>query len=55
MMTQLGSFVILRGSVPVLLRNPIFLCFPGGGGVRTPCPPPLKLDPRMGSKEKSRT
>ena len=29
---------------PVLLRNPIFCDFPGGGGVRTPFPP---LDPRM--------
>ena len=41
----LGSFVIVRGSRPVLLRNPIFLWFfrgrgGEGGGVGTPCPPP---------------
>ena len=35
----LGSFVIFRGSGPALLRNPIFLWFFRGGGVRTPCPP----------------
>ena len=36
----LCSFVIFRGSGPVLLRNPIFLWFfrGGGGGVWTPCP-----------------
>ena len=32
------------GYGPVLLRNPIFLCFFKGGGVRIPCP---LLDPRM--------
>ena len=32
------SFVIFRGSRPVLLRNPIFCdFFFRGGGVRTPC------------------
>ena len=30
----IGSFVLLRGSGPVLLRNPIFLLF--SRGVRTP-------------------
>ena len=35
----LDSFVIFRGSRPVLLRNPTFLWFFRGGGVRTPCPP----------------
>ena len=35
-----GSFVIFRGSASVLLRNPIFLWFfGGGGGSRTPVPP----------------
>ena len=29
---QIGSFVVLRGSGPVLLRNPIFLKFSRGGG-----------------------
>ena len=39
----LGSFVIFRGSGPVLLWNPIFfVIFQGGGG--TPVPP---LNPRM--------
>ena len=28
-----------RGSGPELLRNPIFVIFQGGGGVRTPGPP----------------
>ena len=32
----IGSFVILRGSWPVLLRNPIFCNFPGSGGVGGP-------------------
>ena len=32
----IGSLVILRGSGPVLLRNPIFLSF--SRGVRIPCP-----------------
>ena len=35
----LESFVIFRGSGPVLLRNPLFL-LPFGEGVRTSCPPP---------------
>ena len=32
----IGSFVVLRGSGPVLLRNPLFLYFPGGS--RPPVP-----------------
>ena len=41
-----GSFVIFRGSGPVLLRNPIYFGdISGGGGVRTPYFPPL--DPPM--------
>ena len=32
-----------RGSGPVLLRNPVFCNFSGGGGEAYPCPP---LDPR---------
>ena len=39
----LASFVIFRGFEPVLLRNPTFFDFSGGGGP-DPCPP---LDPRM--------
>ena len=41
----LVSFVILRGSGAVLLRNPIFLWF--YRGVRTPCPLSPSLDPGM--------
>ena len=33
------SFVIFRGSRPVLLRNPIFCDFFQGRGFRTPCHP----------------
>ena len=40
----IGSFVILRGSRPVFLRNQIFLEFSRGGRVWTPCPPPLDHD-----------
>ena len=36
--------MIFRGSGPVLLRNPIFCNFPGGGESGPPVPP---LDPRM--------
>ena len=44
---MLCSFVIYRGSGPVLLRNPIFCNFPGGGsGSPVPHNPP-HLDPRM--------
>ena len=43
----LCSFVIFRGSRPVLLRNPKFLRF-FRGGVGTPCLPPL--DPHMNLK-----
>ena len=39
----LVAFWFYRGSGPVLLRNPIFCDF-SGGGVRTPVPP---LDPYM--------
>ena len=42
----LCSFVIFRGSTPVLIRNPLFLWFSGGKGVRPPAPPP-PLDPHM--------
>ena len=38
----IGSFVILSGSGPVLIRNPIFFVIfqgVGGGGVLTSCPP----------------
>ena len=45
----IGRFVILRGSGPVLLRNPIFRNFPGGGGGGGgggPGPRPT-LDPQM--------
>ena len=35
----LGSFTILRGSGPVLLKKTIFLCFSRGSG--PPAPPPL--------------
>ena len=41
----LCSFVILRGSGPVLLRNPIFFVIFQGGP--DPLPPPPPLDPRM--------
>ena len=43
-----GSFVIFRGSRPVLLQNPIFLWFFRGGG-QDPLspPPPPPLDPHM--------
>ena len=37
----LGSFVIFRGSRPVLLRNSIFLWFFRGGSGPTVSPPPL--------------
>ena len=44
----LGSFVIFRGSGPVLLRNPIVLWFfSGGNGGRNPLFPTPSLDPRM--------
>ena len=43
---MLCSFVILRGSGPVLLRNPIFCNFPGGGS-GSPVLPLPHLDPRM--------
>ena len=36
----LGSFVVFRGSGPVLQRNPIFCDFKGGPGPLPP-PPPL--------------
>ena len=42
----LGSFVIFRGSGPVLLRKPIFCDFSGGGGGGSG-PPVPPLDPRM--------
>ena len=38
------SCLLFRRSWPVLLRNPIFLWFSGGGGSRPPVPP---LDPHM--------
>ena len=40
----LGSFMIFRGSGPVLLRNPIFVV--SFRGVQTPCPPLPPLDHR---------
>ena len=45
-----GSFVILRGAGPVLLRTLYFCGFLGG--IRTPCPP---LDPHMDSSYSSDT
>ena len=44
MNAQLSQLRFLRESGPVLLENPIFCDFSGGGGVRTPVPP---LDPHM--------
>ena len=41
----LESFVIIRGSGPVLLKKLYFCDFQGGEGVRTPCIP--RLDPPM--------
>ena len=47
----LGSFVIFRGSCPVLLIKSIFFCdFSGGGGVRTPCPPSSESTHTMGTR-----
>ena len=40
----LGSYVIFRGSRPVLLRNPIFLWIFRGGGPDTLSPP---MDPHL--------
>ena len=42
----LGSFVILRGSGPVLLKKLYFCDFPGGGSDPLH-PPPPSLEPRM--------
>ena len=39
------ALCFFRGYGPVLLRNPIFFVICQGGGVWTPCTPPL--DPRM--------
>ena len=35
----LGSFVIFSGSGPILLGNPIFMIFQGGGGGKDPLSP----------------
>ena len=43
----LGSFMILRGSKPVLLRSPPALQFSRGGGSDPSAPPPPPSDPRL--------
>ena len=43
----LKRFVIFRGSGPVLLRNPIFFIFQGGGGGLDPLSPPPPLDQHL--------
>ena len=40
---------VFRGSIPVLLRKPIFVIFQGRGGLDPLSPPPL--DPPMPVKE----
>ena len=40
MLAQTWSFVIFRGSGPVLIRNPTFVIFRGGGGGPDPLSPP---------------